>query len=200
MDGSRRTAVPAFASSAAIPLRRAHLVKTSLCGLHNPVVHVSTRQKCTLRPTMSIQEEVSSSLKTSMKAKDADATRALRMIRAGLLTKMKEDGSDTISDEDAVAVLRKLAKMRAEAIEMFSQGGRDDLVENEKKDLAVVERWLPKLANEEVTRAWAEEAIAASGASGPSQAGKAIGALMKAHKGEVDGALAKKIVTELLTA
>jgi hypothetical protein len=145
-------------------------------------------------------DEVSAALTEAMKTKDADRTRALRMIRAGFLTRMKEDGAGTLSDADAVAVLRKIAKMRGESIDMFGQGGRADLVEQEQKDLAVVEHWLPKLADEETTRKWAREAIAEAGVKSPSQAGKAIGVLMKHHRGEVDGALAKRMVSEILSA
>lgn len=109
--------------------------------------------------------------------------RALRLIRAAFLTKAKESGSETLSDDDAVAVLRKLAKMRRESIDMFTTGGRDDLVAVEKADLAIVEDYLPKLADEATTRKWAEEAVESSGAKGSAQAGKAIGSLMKAHRG-----------------
>lgn len=148
---------------------------------------------------MSIVEDVSKRLTSAMKAKDVDATRALRLIRAGFLTKMKEDGSSSLDDSDAVAVLRKLAKMRRESIDMFRQGGRDDLATTEQHDLTIIESYLPKLADEQTTTDWARQAIQDSGATGPAQAGKAIGALMKKHRGEVDGALAKSIITKLLS-
>eukprot|EP00173_Palmaria_palmata_P001825 Plantae.Rhodophyta-Palmaria_palmata.ctg20692.p1 GENE.Plantae.Rhodophyta-Palmaria_palmata.ctg20692~~Plantae.Rhodophyta-Palmaria_palmata.ctg20692.p1 ORF type:complete len:147 (+),score=40.81 Plantae.Rhodophyta-Palmaria_palmata.ctg20692:35-442(+) len=135
-----------------------------------------------------------------MKARSTSDVRALRLIRAAFLTKAKESGSETLSDDDAVAVLRKLAKMRRESIDMFTTGGRDDLVAVEKADLAIVEDYLPKLADEATTRKWAEEAVESSGAKGSAQAGKAIGSLMKAHRGDVDGKLAKDIITEMLSA
>jgi uncharacterized protein len=150
-------------------------------------------------PRASIVDEVSSTLTAAMKARDKDAVRALRMIRAGFLTRMKEDGASTLPDADAVAVLRRVAKMRAEAIEMFRAGKRDDLVAQEEKDLAVVQRWVPTLANEETTLRWAREAVEESGAKGAAQTGKAIGVLMKHHKGEVDGAIAKRLVTQILS-
>ncbi len=63
----------------------------------------------------------------------------------------------------------------------------------------MVQEFLPSLANEATTRAWVEAAIAESGATGAKEMGKAMGALMKAHKGDVDGGLAQKIVRELLS-
>jgi uncharacterized protein len=159
----------------------------------------SNRTRAAPAPRASIVDEVSVSLTEAMKARDANAARALRLIRAGLLNRMKEDGSSTLADADAVAVLRKIAKMRAESIEMFRAGKRDDLVAQEEMDLKVVQRWLPTLADEETTLRWAREAVAESGAKGAAQAGKAIGILMKHHKGQVDGAIAKRLVTEILS-
>lgn len=138
-----------------------------------------------------------------MKSRDASATRALRLIRAAFLTKLKEGGGgggggDALDDAAAVAVLRKLAKMRRESIEMFEKGGRDDLVQKERDDLAVVEAWLPKMAEGDVVVAWAKEAVAEVGATEKKEAGKVVGALMKKHRGEVDGKVAKEIVESLL--
>lgn len=133
---------------------------------------------------MSIAGDVSARLKDAMKSKRADEVRALRLIRAAFLTKQKESGGEgDLGDDAAVAVLRKLAKMRKESIEMFAKGGRDELVAVEERDLAIVEEYLPQLADEETTRKWAAEAIESSGAKGGAQAGKAIGALMKSHRG-----------------
>ncbi|MEO0600502.1 MAG: GatB/YqeY domain-containing protein, partial [Myxococcota bacterium] len=85
-----------------------------------------------------------------------------------------------------------------ESITAYEEGGRDDLVAQEKAELAVIETFLPSLADEATTRAWVEEAIAKTGASAPGDMGKVMGALMGAHKGELDGGLANRIVRELL--
>jgi uncharacterized protein len=83
---------------------------------------------------------------------------------------------------------------------MFREGGREDLATIEERDLALLEEYLPRLADEATTQRWAEEAVASSGAIGPAQAGKAIGMLMKDHRGEVDGKLAKELINKLLAA
>ena len=86
-----------------------------------------------------------------------------------------------------------MAKMRQESIEMYSKGGAEDRANAERAELAVIEQWLPKLADEEQTRVWAQEAISAVGAD---NMGKVMGALMKDHKAELDGKLAQKVVKE----
>ncbi len=105
-----------------------------------------------------------------------------------------------IPDEICVVLLRRLGKQRKESIEAFEQAGREDRAETEREELAVVQEFLPSLADEETTRGWVQTAIEASGASEPKEMGKVMGALMKAHKGEVDGGLAQKIARELLGA
>ena len=79
------------------------------------------------------------------------------------------------------------------------QRGGPVLAANERAELAVVQEFLPSLADEAQTRGWVEEAIAASGAASPGDMGRVMGALMKAHKGDIDGNIAKKIAQELLS-
>lgn len=147
---------------------------------------------------MSINEAVSEQLKQAMRDRDAKRTSALRNIRAGFLTAMKEDGSSTLEDPRAIEVLRRLAKQRAESIEAYVAGGREDLAAEERDELAVLDSFLPKLADADQTRAWVVEAIAATGAQSGRERGKVMGALMKAHKADVDSKLATQILTELL--
>jgi uncharacterized protein YqeY len=147
---------------------------------------------------MPIAELVSEQLKAAMRAQDKPRLAALRNIRAALLNAMKEDGSETLSDEASVAVLRRLAKQRAESIEAFEAGGRPEKAAAERAELALIESFLPQLADEGTTRAWVAEAIAACKASSPRELGRVMGALMKAHKDEVDGSLARRLATELL--
>ena len=94
-------------------------------------------------------------------------------------------------------VLKKMAKMRKESIDMFEKGGATDRADAERAELAIIERWLPSMASEEQVREWVQEAIAEVGAD---NMGKVMGALMRAHKAEVDGAMAQKIVKEELAS
>lgn len=147
---------------------------------------------------MSIFDTVTTGMKDAMKAKDAPRLAALRNIRAAFLTEMKKDNAESLDDETCVALLRRLEKQRRESIEAFEKGGRTEQAAAEKAELAVIGEFLPSLAGEETTRAWVREAIAASGASAAGDVGRVMGALMKAHQGEVDGKLARTIAAELL--
>ena len=147
---------------------------------------------------MGLVETITAQMKDSMKAKNAPRLYALRNMRAAFLTEMKRDGSETLDDAVAISVLRKLAKQRQESIDAFTQANRPERVAEERAELGVIEEFLPRLADEATTRAWVEAAITASGAGSAKELGKVMGALMKAHKGDVDGDLARKIATELL--
>jgi len=147
---------------------------------------------------MPILDTVGEQLKAAMRAQDKPRLAALRNIRAAFLNAMKEDGSETLADEVCVAVLRRLAKQRQESIEAFESGGRPEMAAAERAELALIEGFLPKLADEETTRGWVREAIATTGALGPKELGKVMGALMKAHREDVDGNVARRIAAELL--
>ena len=147
---------------------------------------------------MSIVEEVTAQMKAAMKAKDQPRLSTLRSMRAAFLNEMKRDGSDVVSDEVAEGLMRKLEKQRKESIEAFDKGGRPEMAESERAELAVIQEFLPQLADEAETRGWVEAASASTGASEKKDMGKVMGALMKDHKAEVDGNIARRIVQELL--
>ena len=147
---------------------------------------------------MPIFDDVSAQLKEAMRARDAMRVRALRGVRAAFLNEMKKDNSSELGDEVCQALLRRLEKQRLESIQAFEQADRDERAAEEGAELAVIRTFLPALADEAQTRAWIHEAIEATGASGAKDAGRVMGALMKAHRGEVDGALARQLAGELL--
>lgn len=148
---------------------------------------------------MSIVDDVTAQVKAAMKARDERRLAALRSMRTAFLNEMKKDGADSISDEVAEGLMRKLEKQRKESIEAFEKGGRPEMAETEQAELAVIQEFLPQLADEAQTRTWVEEAIASTGASEKKDMGKVMGALMKAHKAELDGNVARTIVQERLS-
>jgi len=147
---------------------------------------------------MSMVDQVSEQLKDAMKAKDKIRTASLRSIRTAFLNEMKKDNSETLAEDVCVGLLRRLEKQHKESIEAFEAGGREEMAASERAELAIIQEFLPSLADEAQTRAWVEAAIAASGAAKPGDVGRVMGAIMKSHKGEVDGGLAKKLAAELL--
>jgi uncharacterized protein len=149
---------------------------------------------------MGLVERVSEQMKTAQKARDTAQLTALRNVRAALLNEMKKDGSETLDDARATAVLRRLAKQREESIEAFASAGRTDRADAERAEKAVIESFLPRLADEATTRAWVEAAIAETGAATARDLGRVMGAVMKAHRDDVDGQLVRRLAGELLGA
>jgi uncharacterized protein YqeY len=149
---------------------------------------------------MAIFDDLTGRMTAAMRAKDQPRLDALRNIRAAFLLEMKKNDAKTLPDEACIAILRKLEKQRLESIEAFEAGARPELAARERADLAVVREFLPSLADEATTRTWVREAIEASGAARAADVGKVMGALMKAHKGDVDGNLARRLASELLAA
>jgi len=146
---------------------------------------------------MSLNDRIKEDLATAMKAREADRTRALRMIRAAFI-EAEKDGSGGVNDERGVDILRRLRKQRLESIEQYQAGGRADLVAAEQAEIDVIDGYLPKLADESLTRTWVVEAIAGSGAASKKEVGKVMGWLMKNRKGQVDAGIAKAIAEALL--
>jgi uncharacterized protein YqeY len=147
---------------------------------------------------MPIADQVTEQMKQAMKARDERRLVALRSMRTAFLNEMKKDGSSSVSDEICEGLLRKLEKQRKESIEAFTNAGRAELAAAERAELAVIQEFLPKLADEAKTRAWIDEAIAQTGAASAKDVGKVMGALMKAHKAEIDGDLARRLTQERL--
>jgi hypothetical protein len=146
---------------------------------------------------MSLNDQVSDELKKAMLAKDAARTTGLRMIRAAFIELQKE-GKGEVTDERCFEALRRLKKQREDSIVAYEQGGRPDLAAAERAELAIIDGFLPKLADEAQTLAWVKEAVAASGATSAKEMGKAMGALMKAHKADLDATLARKLLEKEL--
>ena len=140
-----------------------------------------------------IAADVDTRVIQAMKARDKDLTSTLRLIKTALTNAAKESGVEAVSDAEAVKVLRKMSKMRQESIEMFEKGGEPERAAAEKAELDVIAQWLPALASEDVVRGWIQSLIDA----GNTNPGKLMGMLMKDHKDELDGKLARELCNEM---
>ena len=150
---------------------------------------------------MSIKDKIFADIKEAMKAKETDKLRVLRSLKAKLLEKEiseRKGGEAELSDEQATEVLMKAAKQRKESIEQFEKGGRDDLAENEKKELEIIDAYLPEMMDEDEVRKVVQQKIEAVGATGMQDMGKVMGPLMGQLKGKADGSLVSKVVKEEL--
>jgi uncharacterized protein YqeY len=150
---------------------------------------------------MTIKEQIISDIKEAMKAKAKDRLQVLRSLKAKLMEKEiseRKDGEAELNDEQAVEVLMKAAKQRKESIEQFEEGGREDLAENEKAELKIIEEYLPEMMDEDEVRKVVQDKIEAMGASGMQDMGKVMGPLMGQLKGKADGSMVSRIVKEEL--
>ncbi len=146
---------------------------------------------------MTLVERVNSEIKASMLARDSARTTAFRLIKAAFL-ELEKSGKGEVTDEKCVEVLRRMKNQREESISQFLGAGRPELAEQEQLELGIIASMLPQLADEATTLQWVKEAIAASGATSAKEVGKAMGALMKAHKADIDANLARKLLEQEL--
>ncbi|MFT5682746.1 MAG: hypothetical protein ACI8RZ_003670 [Myxococcota bacterium] len=147
---------------------------------------------------MSIYDQINDQMKTAMRARDKERLGALRGIRTVFINECKKNNSDSLTDAQCVALLRTLAKQRKDSMESYVAADREDLAAVERRELAVIEEYLPQLASEDATRELVQAAITQAGATDVKQLGRVMGMLMKSHRGKIDGGLAKKIAAELL--
>ncbi|TVQ04421.1 MAG: GatB/YqeY domain-containing protein [Balneolaceae bacterium] len=151
---------------------------------------------------MSIKEKILDDLKSAMKSKDSGRLLVLRSLKAKILEKEiseRKGGESTLSDEQIIEVLMKAAKQRKESIEQFESGGREDLANQEKQELSIIEQYLPEMMSADEIRNAVLDQISQMGASGPGDMGKVMGALMGKLKGKAEGSLISSIVKEELS-
>ena len=143
-------------------------------------------------------------LKLAMKAKDARRTSTLRLIIAALkdreIAARGDGGQGTIGDEDVLNMLATMVRQRGESIELYRQGGREDLVRQEEEEAAIISSFLPKQLGEAEIREASREVTAEVGASGIKDMGRVMAALKERYAGRMDFAKASGVVKELLTA
>ncbi|QCK13391.1 GatB/YqeY domain-containing protein [Mangrovivirga cuniculi] len=148
---------------------------------------------------MSLKQQVEEGIKAAMKAKNQDELRALRAIKSLiLLAETEKGGKGAVGESEEIKLLTKAAKQRKESIELFEQQNREDLADKEKKELAVIERFLPKQMSEEEIEIELENIIKEVGASGPQDMGKVMGAATKKLAGKADGKVIADKVKQLL--
>ena len=148
---------------------------------------------------MTLLERIDADLRDALRARDRDRTRTLRTLRSAI--QYAEIDARREADDDTVReVLSREARRREEAIALCRQGGRQDKAEDEAAELEIVRSYLPPELTREAVETEAKAVIAAVGASGPSDTGKVMGALMSRlrEQGTVDGKTVSEVVRALL--
>jgi uncharacterized protein len=152
---------------------------------------------------MSLRQQFTDELKTSMKAGNAPRTSTLRMILARLKDvdiAARPKGIDRVPDEEIVAMLRGMVKSRRESVELYRQGHRQDLVDKEEAEMAVIETFLPQQMDEAATTEAVAAAVAETGAAAIRDMGKVMAALRARHGAAIDMARAGALVKARLSA
>jgi hypothetical protein len=149
---------------------------------------------------MGLNEKISEELKTALKAGDTLRLETLRTLRAALMEKEieKRGGGRQMTEDDEIAVLLSAAKKRRESIEEFRKGGRMDLVEQETKELEIIQEFLPRQMSAEEIATFVDEAALHTGASSASDFGKVMSFVMNRLKGRADGRLVQELVKKRL--
>ncbi len=145
-----------------------------------------------------IVEKIDSDIVAAIKGNEGDKARTLRTLKSALKNKEIEL-QKPLDDTAAVEVLQKEAKKRNEAIALYKQSGRDDLVGSETAELDIINTYLPEQISDDDLKKIVEEAIAKTGAKEMSDMGKVIGMVMAEAKGNADGARVSALVKEKLT-
>ncbi len=148
---------------------------------------------------MTLRERIHADLTAAMKARDADTVATLRLVVAALRNADVAPGAGgDVSDDATLELLAREAKRRSEAAAAFDAAGRGELADKERRELAVLRRYLPEQLDETELRRIVDEAVAATGAAGPGDLGRVMAAVMPAVKGRADGKVVNALVRERL--
>ena len=147
---------------------------------------------------MNILERLESDMVKAAKARDSERLGVIRFVRSRTKNRQIELKRE-LKDEDVVEVLARIAKQHKESIEQFQEGGRDELVERERRQLAVIEEYLPAQLGEQELLEILSEVIEETGASGPRGIGVVMKTIMPRVKGRADGKMVKTLVQSRLS-
>ena len=147
-----------------------------------------------------LKEIIQEDLKAAMIAKDEEKLSTVRMLKSALqYFEIQKGGAGyEATDEDVIEVVGREIKKRKESIDLYEKGGRQELADKEKREIEVLQKYLPEQLSEDEIRTIVESAIAESGASSIQEMGKVMGLIMPQTKGKADGQLVSSIVREKL--
>jgi len=148
-----------------------------------------------------MHEQIKKKLTESMKARDTIRTGVLRSILASFTNEavaMKESPQTILSDEKALAVIKRIVKQHKDSINQFSKADRKDLVEEEEKELVILEEFLPPALSAEDVERSIDAVLKDMDNPTQKEIGRIMGAVMKATNGQADGSMVKEILAKKL--
>lgn len=147
---------------------------------------------------MALKEQLTNDFKEAMKARDDIKKNTINLVRAAI-KQVEVDTRTEVDDSQIISIIAKQVKMRKDAFADFEKGGRTDLIDAYKKEIEVLEKYLPEqLSEEEIKKIVAETAEEIGIAEGKQNMGKLMGPVMKKLKGQADGQVVRQVVTDFL--
>ena len=152
---------------------------------------------------MSLKKKIEDKLNEALKAKDKNTYPTLRLIVSAIKDAEiagRSKGLKEIKDSDITSLLKKMIKQRNESCEVYEKAGRSELLESEKKEIEVINNFLPKQLSEGETKKICQDTIKLTGASSMKDMGKIMGVLKSQHAETLDFSKVSKILKELLSS
>ena len=146
-----------------------------------------------------LEEKIFNDYKEAMKARDTLKSSALSFLRADMLNQATAKKKDKLEDTEVVVVIKKQIKQRQDSIEQFTNGGRLEAAEKEKKELVILKAYLPAELSVDKIKALIEEVVASTGASGMKDMGRLMKELTVKIAGKADGKLVSDLVRQRLS-
>ncbi len=150
---------------------------------------------------MSLRKKIEDNLNDALKAKDKNIYPTLRLIVSALKDAEiagRTKGQKELKDSDIISLLKKMIKQRNESCEVYEKAGRNELLENEKKEIEVINTFLPKQLSEEETKKICQDTIKSVGATSMKDMGKIMGALKSKYADTLDFSKVSSILKGLL--
>ena len=150
---------------------------------------------------MSLKQQIEDRLNKALKAKDKNTYPTLRLIVSAIKDAeiaVRANKQKEIKDSDIISILKKMVKQRNESCEVYEKAGRKELLESEKKEISVINSFLPKQLSDEETKKICEETIKSIGATSMKDMGKIMGALKSKHADSLDFSKVSSILKGLL--
>ncbi len=144
-----------------------------------------------------LKEKLLEDLKNSMKEKNVLRKNVIQMVRAAIL-QVEKDKNITVSDEQIIQIMAKEVKTRKDSLEDYQKGGRQDLVDQTKQEIQIIEEYLPKQLSKEELKAKVQEVIQETGATSMKDMGKVMKAAKEKIGAASDGKSINEVVKELL--
>lgn len=148
-----------------------------------------------------ILDKINEDYKNAVRERDEVKRETLNMLKSAIKYREIELRSNNkeLNEEEIISVIQKEIKKRKEAIELYEKGGREDLASKERREVEILESYLPKQLTEDEIKEMCKEVIERVGASSPSDIGKVMKEIMPKVKGRADGSVVKRIVEEMLS-